>query len=77
MNCNIFNYKHDYFSLATKLQIQNCNEVISKYGYGIIYEILENDDVFLQVKKQTKHYDKKCRVVISDIKKTFAEITKE
>lgn len=45
--------------------------IISEYGYEIVYEILETDDIFLKINKRKNQNEKKFCVVIEKLKNIY------
>lgn len=74
---NVFSYNSGCFSMVTKVQIERCNQIISKYGYEIWYEILENEDIFIRVQRKLTKKQTRLRKFFESLKRSYREMTKE
>ena len=63
--------------MVTKAQIENCNQVILKYGYEMRFEILETEDIFIKVQRKTTGKLGFMRKFYESLKRTYEELTKE
>ena len=74
---NIFFYNSSCFCMATEMQIENCNKLISKYGYELRYEFLQNEEVFIKVQSKSIQKQGRVKSFFESLKRTYKEITKE